>query len=150
MDTEARVRRYVDAVVRNDFDTLQQMRDPDWHEDWPQSGERIPSDKAYRAIHEHFPAGMPRIDVRTVAGTEDRWVMTPSMTVQRIAGSGDVWLAEGLNTYPSGEVFHVVQHLRLRDGRIWRSTTYFAQPFEAPAWRASLVVPIPSDDAAHP
>ncbi len=85
---------------------------------------------------------MPRIDIQELAGSEDRWVMTPSMTIQRIAGSGDVWYVEGVNTYANGGVFHIAQHLRLRDGQVWRSTTYFAAPFEAPAWRAQLVVPI--------
>ena len=142
MDTEELVRRYGEAVARNDFGTMKAMRHPDWHEDWPQSGERIPSHEAYRSIHEDFPGGMPRVDVQQVAGADDRWVMTPSMTIQRIAGSGDAWFLEGLNTYPSGEAYHLVQHLRLRDGRVWRATTYFAPPFAAPAWRASLVVPI--------
>jgi hypothetical protein len=142
MDTEELVRSYVEAVARNDFETMKRLRHPEWHEDWPQSGERVPSHDAYRRIHEEFPAGMPRIDVQQVAGAEDRWVTTPSMTIERIAGSGDVWLLEGVNTYSDGEVYHVVQHLRLRDGRVWRTTTYFAAPFAAPAWRASLVEPI--------
>ena len=73
------------------FDAMKTMRHPDWYEDWPQSGERIPSHEAYQAIHENFPGGMPEIDLQQVAGAEDRWVMTPSMTIQRIAGSGDVW-----------------------------------------------------------
>ena len=142
MDKEELVRRYGEAIAQNDFETLKELRHPDWHEDWPQSGERIPSHEAYRKIHEDFPSGMPRIDVQQVAGAEDRWVMTPSMTIQRIAGSGDVWSVEGVNTYSNGEVYHIIQHLRLRDGRVWRATTYFASRFEAPAWRASLVVPI--------
>jgi hypothetical protein len=142
VDKEELVRRYGEAIAHNDFDTLKELRHPDWHEDWPQSGERIPSHEAYRKIHEDFPAGMPRIDLKQVAGADDRWVMTPSMTIQRIAGSGDVWSVEGVNTYSSGEVYHIIQHLRLRDGRVWRATTYFASPFEAPTWRASLVVPI--------
>ena len=142
METEALIRRYGDAIAHNDFDTMKTLRHPDWYEDWPQSGERIPSDEAYRKIHEDFPSGMPKIDLHEVAGAEDRWVMTPSMTIQRIAGSGDVWFLEGRNTYANGDVYHIIQHLRLRDGRIWRSTTYFAAPFEAPAWRAALVKPI--------
>jgi hypothetical protein len=142
MEPEALVRRYFEAVAHNDFETMERLRDPDWHEDWPQSGERVPSHEAYRRIHEHFPAGMPQIDVQRLAGAEDRWVMTPSMTIQRIAGGGDVWLVEGVNTYAGGEVYHIVQHVLLRDGRVWRSTTYFAPPFEAPAWRASDVEPI--------
>lgn len=141
-DRETLVRRYFEAVAHNDFETMERLRHPDWQEDWPQSGERIVSHDAYRKIHEHFPSGMPQIDVQRVAGADDRWVMTPSMTIERIAGSGDVWMVEGVNTYAGGEVYHIVQHLWLRDGRAWRSTTYFAPPFEAPAWRASLVEPI--------
>ncbi len=147
MDREELVRRYGEAVAQSDFDTMRALRHPDWHEDWPQSGERVPSDEAYRKIHEEFPGGMPQINLREVAGAEDRWVMTPSMTIQRIAGSGDIWFLEGVNTYSGGEVYHIVQHLRLRDGRVWQTTTYFAQAFAAPAWRASLVVPI---EPEHP
>jgi hypothetical protein len=121
---------------------MKRLRQPDWREDWPQSGERIPNHEAYRKIHEDFPAGMPRIDVRQVAGAEDRWVMTPSMTIERIAGSGDLWFMEGVNTYSSGDVYHTVQHLRLRDGLVWRTTTFFAAKFEAPEWRRAYVVPI--------
>ena len=139
MDTEGLVRRYLEAVATNDFETMGQLRHPDWHEDWPQSGERVPSHEAYREIHEQFPSGMPHIDVQQIAGAEDRWVLSPSMTIERIAGSGDIWLAEGVNTYPGGDVYHIVHHLRLRDGRVWRSTTYFAPRFEAPAWRAAFV-----------
>jgi hypothetical protein len=29
--------------------------------------------------------------------------------------------------------------LRHRDGKIWRDTRYYAEPFEAPAWRAQWV-----------
>jgi hypothetical protein len=60
MDTQEFVRRYGEAVARNDFDTMKTMRHPDWYEDWPQSGERIPSHEAYRTIHENFRAGCPR------------------------------------------------------------------------------------------
>jgi hypothetical protein len=147
MDSEELVRRYAAAVTASDFEVLKQLRDRDWHEDWPQSGERVPSDEAYRRIHESFPGGMPRIEVRDLEGADDRWVVTPSMTVQRIAGSGDVWFLEGTNTYPNGQRYYVVQLLRLRDGRVWHATTYFAAPFDAPAGRATLTVPIPAEHA---
>jgi hypothetical protein len=51
------VRRYTEAVAHNDFDAMHTLRHPDWHEDWPQSGERIPSHEAYRKIHQDFPGG---------------------------------------------------------------------------------------------
>lgn len=142
MDSEDLVRRYVEAVAANDFETMARLRDPEWHEDWPQSAERVPSSEAYRQIHQNFPGGMPRVELTDLAGAEDHWVITPSMTIQRIAGSGDNWTAEGLNTYSNGEVYHVIELLRLHDGRIRHQTTYFAAPFEAPAWRAGVTVPM--------
>jgi hypothetical protein len=142
MASEDLVRQYIEAVAANDFETMEKLRHSDWHEDWPQSGERVPSHDAYRRIHENFPGGMPRVELTDVAGAEDRWVVTPSMTIQRIAGSGDVWTVEGTNTYPNGEMYHFIQLLRIHDGTIRHSTSYFAAPFAAPAWRASLTVPI--------
>ncbi len=142
MEPEELVRRYTEAVAHNDLDTLTALRHPEWREDWPQSGERVPNDPAYRQIHGAFPGGMPRSDIVEIGGVEDRWVMTPSMTIQRIAGSGDVWFAEGVNTYPDGHVYLVVALCWLRDGQVWRQTTYFAERFDPPAWRAPYVVPI--------
>jgi len=38
-----------------------------------------------------------------------------------------------------GQVFHVADIVEFRDGKIWRETRYYAEPFEAPAWRAQWV-----------
>ena len=142
MDTEEMVRRYFEAVAHNDFDTMQQLRHPDWHEDWPQSGERIPSHEAYREIHEDFPSGMPRID--TSGG---RGLRGPLGHDSEHDDSAD--RRQRRRLVRGGR-----EHVRERRGvprrpaptaarwPVWRSTTYFAAPFEAPAWRAQLVVPI--------
>jgi hypothetical protein len=50
-----------------------------------------------------------------------------------------LWILEGVNDYGEGRVFTVVAIFELKDGRIWRDTRYYAEPFEAPQWRASLV-----------
>jgi hypothetical protein len=112
MESEDLVRRYIEAVAANDFETMKK------------------------------PGGMPRVELTEVAGAEDHWVVTPSMTIQRIAGSGDVWTVEGTNTYSNGEMYYFVQLLRLNDGTVRHASSYFAAPFEAPAWRAALTVPI--------
>jgi hypothetical protein len=38
--------------------------------------------------------------------------------------------------------YHGVAILELRDGKVWRDTRYFAEPFEAPQWRARWVEPM--------
>ena len=142
MATEEFIRRYVDASARNDFDALAAMRHPRWHLDWPQSRERVPDSERYRKIHERFPGDMPQIDVTKVAGAQDQLALSPSMTIVRIAGSGDVWLVEGVNTYSNGDVYYVAHHIELLDGRILRETAFFAPPIQAPEWRAAWVEPI--------
>ena len=53
-----------------------------------------------------------------------------------LSGSGDDFQTTGTIRYPDGSVWHYVTFMTLRGGKIWRETTYFAQPFEAPEWRA--------------
>jgi hypothetical protein len=35
--------------------------------------------------------------------------------------------------------FHSTVIFELKDGKIWRDTRYYAEPFEAPEWRAQWV-----------
>jgi hypothetical protein len=50
-----------------------------------------------------------------------------------------LWVIKGVNDYGEGHVFSVVVVFELRDGKIWRDTRYYAEPFEAPEWRAQWV-----------
>ena len=97
------------------------------------------------------PGSTPRKLARCTAGAENCPAkMMPGLSRTRTwmrcahveAPSGDSWIVEGIGTYPDGATYHMIQHLRLRDGLVWRATTYFAAPFEAPAWRSAFVVPI--------
>jgi ketosteroid isomerase-like protein len=118
-------------------------------EDYPQSRERIRGLANRRAIFENYPGRTGRDfgpnEVRTVIG-EDHWVMTPTMTLARVNGSGERFTATGMITYPNGERWHLVQLIEVRGGKIARLTTYFAAPFEAPAWRAQWVERMPAED----
>jgi hypothetical protein len=92
------------------------------HEDYllefPQSGERMDRD-GLRKLQEHFPgSARPRIELR------------------RVTGSGDIWFAESVIHYADGTVFHGVGRVEFRDGKMWRETRYYAEPFEPPAWRS--------------
>lgn len=86
-----------------------------------------------------WPGGLPDAGhVRTV-GSGDRWVTTPSLTVQRITGDGDVWWADGTASYPDGSTWYFAALLLIRDGRIHRERWIFGLPLEAPAWRSQWV-----------
>jgi hypothetical protein len=90
---------------------------------------------------ENWPGGRPSNLGLRVVGSEDRWVVTPLNTVNRIAGSGDFWWADGTSSYPDGSAWFVAALLQLRGGRLYRETWYFGPAFEAPAWRAAWVEP---------
>jgi hypothetical protein len=96
------------------------IRGEDYVMEMPQSGERIRGRDAMRRMQESFPT-------------------PPSATIHRVVGAGRTWVLEGVNDY-GGDVWRVVDVLELApDGRILRETRYYAQPFEAPDWRAPFV-----------
>jgi hypothetical protein len=113
--------------VRALYTRLREAMDPameyeERHEDYllefPQSGERMDRD-GLRKLQEHFPG-----------------VKRPRIELRRVTGSGDIWFAESVIHYADGTVFHGVGRVEFRDGKMWRETRYYAEPFEPPAWRS--------------
>ena len=47
-----------------------------------------------------------------------------------------LWVLERINDYDGRRVFTIVAIIELRDGKMWRDIRYYAEPFEAPEWRA--------------
>jgi ketosteroid isomerase-like protein len=133
------VRSYWRAHAARDADGLSELRHAEWTVEWPQSGERIRGDANARAISENYPGGLPDINPGHLVGSEDRWVITPMYTIQRVEGAGDFWWGDGTVSYPDGSTWCLAVLVQVRDGKIYRETDYFAAPFEAPAWRAPWV-----------
>ncbi len=93
--------------------------------DYPQSGERIFGRKNLQALRSHHP-GKP-------SGFE----------VRRILGRGDLWVTEYRITYQGqGRPTYTVSIMEFRNGKVAHETQYFADPFEAPAWRRQWVEPV--------
>jgi len=59
-------------------------------------------------------------------------------TVQRIIGSGDLWVTELILTY-DGKPSYTVSIMEFSGDKIAHETQYFADPFVAPAFRAQWV-----------
>ncbi|MBA3851862.1 MAG: nuclear transport factor 2 family protein [Chloroflexi bacterium] len=144
--SEARPReifeRWVAAIGRLDFDALRELLHPDYVQDFPQSGERMRGFEAFREMVEHYPGGGIseglEPDSAALIGDEAQWAITPGYTVVPLA-SGGAYTAFNRTRYPDGSSWYIINVFRLRDGRIWRATTYFAPEFPAPEWRAHLV-----------
>jgi hypothetical protein len=59
--------------------------------------------------------------------------------VRRVLVWDGLWVVEGVNDYGGGQTTDFAMILELKDGRIWRDRRYYAEPFEAPEWRAEWV-----------
>ncbi len=57
----------------------------------------------------------------------------------RVLVRDGLWVVEGVNDYGGSQVFDVVLIVELKDGKMWRDRRYYAEPFEAPKWRAKWV-----------
>ena len=139
LSNEQVVRRYVAAHEAHDYDTVGALRHPDWTTEWPQSRERIRGHANDRAIMDNWPGGFPDTQTVTIVGSEDKFVLTPAYTVQRVAGSGDTWWIDGSAGYPDGSTWFFAAMIELGDGKIHAERWYFAPELEAPAWRAAWV-----------
>ena len=93
----------------------------DFVQEWPQSGERIVGRDNAIAINQNFPGGLP------------------SMRFRRTLAGGDLAVLEVELTYADGSRYLGVSVIEFHDGKVARETDYFAQPFQAPQWRAQWV-----------
>lgn len=143
------VNDYLDAHTRHDFERLAALRAPGWFEEYPQSRERVRGHANDESIMRNWPGGTPQARESRVRGSEDRWVMTPALTFQRVVGSGELWWMDGTGSYPDGSTWHVVGMFQVHDGQIHEETWYFAPQLEAPAWRASWVEQLAPLEAGH-
>ena len=91
------------------------IRHEDYVMEMPQSGERIRGKEKMREIQEAYPN-------------------PPTMQLRRVIVKENLWVVEIVSDYGGGR-----GHFGPKDGKVWRDTRYFAEPFEAPEWRADLV-----------
>jgi hypothetical protein len=111
--------RHWAASDANDFETEHRICHEDAVLDYPQSGERARG----RSNMRNHRAGQP---------SKKRF------TVERIIGSGDLWVTELILTY-DGKPSHTVSIMEFTGDKIARETQYFADPFVATASRAQWV-----------
>lgn len=88
--------------------------------EYPQSGERILGRNNLQALRGHHP-GKPS-----------------GFAIRRIVGSGDLWVTEYTINYQEQSAY-VVSITEFSNGKVVHETQYFADGFEAPAWRREWV-----------
>ena len=111
--------RHWAASDAGDFEVEHDIYREDALLQYPQSGEQI---RGRRNIQES----------RFVQPNRKRF------TVQRIVGSGSLWVSEFILAYDGMPSF-AVSIMEFHDGLVVRETQYFAQPFDPAPSRAHLV-----------
>ena len=130
MDRDARTRALLEqhwkASEDGDVDTEHAIYAADAVLDYPQSGERF--------------RGRARIQAQRGGHPAER-----HFTILRIRGAGDLWVSECVITYDSVPTYSV-SVMEFTGDLVTHETQYFADPFQAPPWRAELSEPIPGHD----
>ena len=108
------------ASAAGDADAEHDIYSDDVVCEYPQSGERIVGRRNLQALRSHHP-GKPS-----------------GFNVKRILGSANLWVTEYVILY-QGRPTYAVSIMEFRDGKVVHEIQYFADPFEAPAWRSQWV-----------
>lgn len=109
-----------EASAAGDFNAEHAIYHDDAICDYPQSGERIVGRANLQALRSHHPS-------------------KPSgFNVKRILGKGNLWITEYIVTY-QGRPTYTVSIMEFSHGKVAHETQYYADPFEAPAWRRQWV-----------
>jgi hypothetical protein len=111
--------RHWAASDSNDFETEHSIYHEDAVLEYPQSGERI--------------RGRRNIQI-----TRAKQPNRKHFVIRRIIGHGDLWVTEYILTY-DGKPSYTVSIMEFSDDKVARETQYFADPFEAAAWRTAWV-----------
>ena len=113
--------RHWAASAAGDDDVEHEIYHDDAVLEYPQSGERIRGRSAIRTTRGLLP--------------------NKHFTIRRVLGGGDFWVTEYVITYDEGGS-HTVSIMEFREGKVFRETQYFGDPFEPWSGRARWVEPI--------
>jgi hypothetical protein len=112
--------RHWSASAAGDLNAEHDIYEDDAICDYPQSGERIFGRSNLQALRSHHP---------------DK----PSgFSVKRVLGKGNLWITEYTIAYQEKTAF-TVSIMEFRNRKVLHETQYFADSFDAPAWRRQWV-----------
>lgn len=119
-DIRAALDLHWSASAKGNLEAEHDIYDDDVLCEYPQSGERIHGRRNLQALRGHHP-GRPS-----------------GFSIRRIVGAGDLWVTEYVISY-EGKPFETVSIMEFKGGKVVHETQYFAELFEAPAWRSQWV-----------
>ena len=124
----ARIRQLFDESDMEAYGKAQyEMAAEDMVSEYPQSGERFRGRDNIAKMNSSY-----------VGSTGS----TPKATLRRILKPGEAWVIESTIDYGDGTPVSSISIIETGpDGKVVKQTDYFANPFEAPAWRSEYAEP---------
>ena len=114
------IERYFQAFKLRDLVSIAELMHDDYVEEFPQSSERIRGRQNAKSVLENYPGGLPNLVDHSYVTGGDLGVM--KMTLEY-----------------GGKRVYACEVIDFQEGKIKRVRAYFAEPFEAPGWRAQWV-----------
>lgn len=108
------------ASAIGDFNAEHEIYHEDAICDYPQSGERIIGRSNLQALRSHHPDKPSGFEIK------------------RITGSGNLWITEYRIDYRNQSAY-TISMMEFANGKVVHETQYFAEGFDAPAWRSNWV-----------
>ena len=118
MDEQQAQRLLAELFSRLSVEAEDRIRHENYTMEWPQSGERLRGRDTMKAFQEANAGSRPPRRLRRVLVREGLWVV------------------EGVLDYGGGRDWDFVLILELLEGKVFRETRYYAEPFEASEARA--------------
>jgi hypothetical protein len=127
MNDDEMVERIRATYAANDMEAFAkgqyEMAADDFVQEYPQSGERFRGRDKIAEMNSSYTSQ---------TGT------SPTAKLRRVLKPGEAWVIEGTIDYGDGTPVSSISIIEMGpDGKAVRQTDYFANPFEAPAWRSS-------------
>lgn len=117
---EAALRRHWTASAAGNQDIEHEIYNEKVICDYPQSGERIYGKHNLQHVRSHHPGNPTGFSIRQLRGSDKLWITEYTITYQ-------------------GRSFFTISIMEFESGKVVRETQYFAEPFDAPEWRAQWV-----------
>lgn len=91
-------------------------------------------EEEYGFRSEDFEARIPQtgetFDRDSLMAMQKTYGTPPDVEIRRIAGSGDLWFVETVNTYENDSDYYACVIVEFENGKIRRETRYYAPPLE--------------------
>jgi hypothetical protein len=118
MDERAALEFLTELYALRSAEAEDRIRHDEYTMEWPQSGERLRGRQKMKAFQESNAGSRP-----------PRWP-------RRVLVREGLWVVEGSVDYGGGREGDFVLILELREGKVFKETRYYAEPFEASEARA--------------